>query len=469
LLDPLTPLNSVSDLAGKRLLRILLISTADSGGGAELSAWNLFNAYRMRGHSARLLVGRKRMADPDVIEIGNDAARTPWAQFWIRTGDRLKPYESQGYGAGRLRELAHWVGEPIRRLDISRGHEDFHYPGTWRALESVPFDIVHCYNLHGGYFDLRILPSLTRRHRVILDLRDAWLLSGHCAHSLDCDRWKTGCGHCPNLRIYPAIRRDGTAFNWRRKRRILGDSRLCIATPSQWMMNKVGESMFASSVSQSRVVPTGIDLTIFKPAPKEQVRAALKIPADARVLLFVAMAPRRNVWKDYGMLSSTVEQLSRRFAHRKLLLIALGDTSATEARTDGNIRFVPHLKKAEDVAAYYQAADLYLHAAVADTFPRAVLEALACGVPVVATGVGGIPEQIRSLVAESGPDALRATGIVVPPGDVQAMTGAVERLLADEPLRLTLAANAAADARDRFDLQQQAERYLSWYESLIPN
>ena len=137
--------------------------------------------------------------------------------------------------------------------------------------------------------------------------------------------------------------------------------------------------------------------------------------------------------------------------------------------SEGSIRFVPHLKKAEDVAAYYQAADLYIHAAVADTFPRAVLEALACGVPVVATGVGGIPEQIRSLNDTIGPEANEATGIIVPPGDVQAMTQAVERLLADDPLRRMLGVHAAADARARFDLQQQVEGYLSWYESLIAN
>ena len=75
------------------------------------------------------------------------------------------------------------------------------------------------------------------------------------------------------------------------------------------------------------------------------------------------------------------------------------------------MRFVGHQKSAQTVAQYYQAADVYLHAATADTFPRAVLEALACGTPVVATGVGGIPEQVRSLGDAFGP--AKATGILV--------------------------------------------------------
>ena len=64
--------------------------------------------------------------------------------------------------------------------------------------------------------------------------------------------------------------------------------------------------------------------------------------------------------------------------------------------------------------AYYQAADIYIHAAKADTFPNVVLEALACGLPVVATAVGGIPEQIDH----------ERTGFLVPPGDAAGMAEA---------------------------------------------
>jgi hypothetical protein len=114
------------------------------------------------------------------------------------------------------------------------------------------YDIVHCYNLHGGYFDLRILPALSRRQPVILDLRDAWLLSGHCAHSLGCDRWRSGCGDCPDLGLYPSLPRDGTAFNWRRKQQIFSNSDVFVVTPSQWMLQKVRESMLAPNVRDAR-------------------------------------------------------------------------------------------------------------------------------------------------------------------------------------------------------------------------
>ena len=108
---------------------------------------------------------------------------------------------------------------------------------------------------------------------TVLTLHDAWLLSGHCAHSFDCERWKTGCGECPDLTIEPAIRRDATADNWVRKRDIYARSRLYVATPSPWLMGRVEQSMLAPAVEQARVIPNGVDLSVFRPADKRSIRA----------------------------------------------------------------------------------------------------------------------------------------------------------------------------------------------------
>jgi glycosyltransferase involved in cell wall biosynthesis len=89
--------------------------------------------------------------------------------------------------------------------------------------------------------------------------------------------------------------------------------------------------------------------------------------------------------------------------------------------------------------------------------PNTVLEALACGTPVVATAVGGIPEQVKDSV----------TGFLAPPGDVEAMAETIVALLTDDALRRRLGENAARDARERFDLWRQVETYLKWYKELI--
>jgi glycosyltransferase involved in cell wall biosynthesis len=123
------------------------------------------------------------------------------------------------------------------------------------------------------------------------------------------------------------------------------------------------------------------------------------------------------------------------------------------------------------VARYCQAADVYLHLARADTFPTTVIEALACGTPVVATAVGGIREQICNLpgvlTATDADDVPDATGVLTPPGDAEFAAAAVMALGANRAIRGALGRNAVRDARARFDVQRQIACYLEWYGAII--
>jgi glycosyltransferase involved in cell wall biosynthesis len=415
-------------------LRILQVSTYDIIGGAERVAWNLFQTYRTRGHASWLAVGTKLGTDPDVLPIP-----TP-----------------KGDGRNGLTGV---LGRSGRVLDRFLGIEDFRFPGTRQLLQLTGQrpDVVHCHNLHGGYFDLRALAPLSRRIPVILTLHDAWLLSGHCAHSFECERWKTGCGHCPDLTIEPAIRRDATAYNWRRKQKIFSTSRLYVATPCRWLMEKIEQSLLVPAIVEARIIPNGIDLSIFRPGDKAAARSALDIPQEALVVLFAATSLRQNMWKDYRTVEAGIALAVARIGERNLLFIALGeDGPAQEKAGPAAMRFVPYQTDPAAVARYYQAADVYVHAARADTFPNTVLEAQACGTPAVATAVGGIPEQV-----EDG-----RNGFLVPAGDARALAERLTRLLSDPELRAHMGVQALESARRRFDLSRQADAYLDWYREL---
>lgn len=353
----------------------------------------------------------------------------------------------------------HCFGDVERLWEVMQGHEDFDFPGTRQIpnLVGEPLDILHCHNLHGGYFDLSALPWLSGQLPVVLTLHDAWLLSGHCAHSFDCERWREGCGQCPDLSIYPAILRDATAFNWQRKKTIFGSSRFFLATPSHWLMQKVNDSMLCPAVVESRVIPNGVDLSVFHPANKRQAREQLGIPPNVKVVLFAGYGIRRNSWKDYPMLRTAISILVERTLEQPLHFIGLGDSGPAEQIEKTSIRFVPYQHDASRVANYYQAADVYLHASRADTFPSTVLEAMACGTPVVATAVGGIPEQI-----EHG-----ETGFLVAAGDSEDMARRARQVLEDGVLSMKLGTQAAESARLRFDLRRGADAYLEWFGEIV--
>jgi glycosyltransferase involved in cell wall biosynthesis len=152
-----------------------------------------------------------------------------------------------------------------------------------------------------------------------------------------------------------------------------------------------------------------------------------------------------------------VEIASQAGSPKKILFIALGDNEPGEQTGSVELRFIPYEKDARVIARYYQAADLYLHAAKADNFPNTILEALACGVPVIATAVGGIPEQITEGV----------TGFLTAPGDSTDMAHKITHLLNAPDVRLRMGQAAAADAKSRFNLDRQVTDYADWYADLL--
>jgi glycosyltransferase involved in cell wall biosynthesis len=446
-------------------MQILLVNSADIGGGAEGSARRLLHALRQRGHETWLAVGKKRSALDNVLKIPNEEYRSRWAKLIYKK--LLKPQKNRL--TSKTITLLRIAAEPRRWIERQLGVEDFHYPASHRLLELLPTspDIVHIFNLHGGYFDLHILPWLSKQVPVILNPRDEWPLTGHCAHSMECARWRGGCGNCPNLTIYPQVKQDATAYNWKRKKRIFSQSHLYVATPSEWLMGEVEESILSRSIVKSRVIPTGIDLSIFAPGDKTEIRANLGLPLNAKVLLFAAHSIQP--WKDDKTAQTAVEMVIQTLVDQKIILVALGRDGSTIQKGSSEIRFVPFQHDRNVVADYYRAADVFLHAARADTFPNTVMESMGCGTPVIATNVGGIPEQVKGFghFAPNGYDVDEATGILVSLGNAKEMADAITHLLTDETIRAKLGKNAAQDCHQRLGFEQQVSHFIDWYQEVI--
>ena len=313
---------------------------------------------------------------------------------------------------------------------------------------------------------------------TVMTLHDEWTLTGHCSCTLGCQRWEHGCGGCPDLTIYPSIRRDATAGNWLRKQDIYAGSRLHIATPSRWLMEKVLLSMLRPAIVQTRVIPYGVDLSVFHPGDQRSARMVLSLPLEAGIALFVGQRTRSNPFKDCQTMEMAIKRAADQTKGQELIFLCLGEDGEDERVGSALIRFVGFQDDLAKIAKFYQAADLYLHAARTDNFPNTVLEAVACGIPVVATAVGGIPEQVMGLQVEGlnwqlGQGVLNrygpaeATGILVPPKDIEGMARAITMLLSDDALRSRLADNAARDAVQRFDLENMVDAYLRWYQEIL--
>lgn len=444
-------------------------------GGAERSAKNLFHAFKHLGHESWLAVGRKIRSDPGILSLPNDDYRNGWVRCWNRFIEKNDPRIARIRGLGRLLRGVRSLGEPARWIQSKLGIEDFDFPATRHLLHLFPHrpDIIHCHNLHGGYFDLRELPSISATVPTVLNVRDGWLMSGHCAFSLDCQRWVTGCGKCPDLSLYPAANRDATALNWKRKKAIFEKSRVYVTTPSRWMLDMVNRSILSSAIIESRVIPNGVDTDTFHAGSQSRARRRLGLPAGIPVMMTAGFGLKSNVWKDYKTLHDALVFLNQAWAGHHLLMLIIGESGKVDKIGNIEIRNIPYQTDRIAMANYYRASDLYLHAARVESFGNVLIEARACGTPVISTAVGGIPEQIKSLnwggipAGITGHGVDEATGILTSPGDGQAIGSAVLQLLLHPEHCQALSANGQKDIERHFSVSIQAGRFLDWYREIL--
>jgi glycosyltransferase involved in cell wall biosynthesis len=467
---PRTLLARTSPGSLQTALRILQVSAVDNAGGAAKVASKLFEEYGARGHKSWMAVGVKRGSKANIFAIPHAPAARGWGRLWWSLHDRVRTY------SGRASRATAFIASPQKIVDDFRGVENFDFPGTQRLLGLGPEapDVVHLHNLHGffGYFDLRALQPLSRTVPTVVTLHDAWMFTGHCAYFLDCNKWERGCGSCPYLDTDPSVRRDSTDLNWLRKKQIYENSSLFVAAPSHWLLERAKASILSHGIVDTKLIPNGVDLSIFRPAQKASARERIGLPQDERILLFSGVSPASSPYKDLPTLRAAAEILGR--VGTDITLVVLGETGETQRIGQATIRFAGYETDEAKVARFYQAADVYVHAARvgAENHSLAILEALACGAPVVASDVGGIPEQVKSLRPPSSgsshpSDPDRATGILTPPGDAKALADAVTILIEDSALLRAMSSNAAIDARRRFDLQTQVDAYLDWYGEII--
>lgn len=162
-------------------------------------------------------------------------------------------------------------------------------------------------------------------------------------------------------------------------------------------------------------IPLGVDLEAFAPSPKAgEVRQRLGLAPDDRLLLYIGrLAPEKNVPALFGMMDRLTREVH---PGRRLLLLLVGDGElgaavkrAAAQRSDS--LWLPYCDDTADLTAWYSAADLFVHPGTAETFGLTVLEAQACGTPVLTVAGGGMEETLAgppgfSPAASAAPDDL---------------------------------------------------------------
>lgn len=239
-----------------------------------------------------------------------------------------------------------------------------------------------------------------------------------------------------------------------------------VTAPSRYLVEATRAEIGIADSCAIEVIGNFVDTTRFVPDRRGREHTLGWLFPDAR--------PDGASWNDCAMLvhvsnfravkrlDLVVRAFARLAAATDAVLVLIGDgpeRGPTQAlvRSLDLQRRVCFLGNRDDCVPVLQAADLFVQASDSESFGLAALEAQSCGVPVVSTNVGGVPEVILD----------GETGLLAPAGDHEALAAAAARILADHSMWRKMSAAARGSAVDRFALTAAVDRYEACYRRIL--
>lgn len=277
-------------------------------------------------------------------------------------------------------------------------------------------DVIHLHNLHGYYLNIEILFDYLKTEfngKVVWTLHDCWAFTGHCVYytCAGCDKWKTGCSHCPEKKRYPSsLLADQSRKNYEDKKRIFtGVENMTIVTVSYWLKDQVQQSFLGDY--PVTCVYNGIDYNRFRPLTSD-IRRDLGMEEN-KMILSVS-----DGWDDRKGLSRLLAVAEAAPADWRFVVIGLNKNQI--ASLPDNCLGKERTWDQEELIRLYTAADVFYNPSMEETFGLVTAEALACGTPAAVMNSTACPEPLCGsgavLQTDKAEDAIAAISTLLSQG-----------------------------------------------------
>lgn len=340
-------------------MKILMINVVCGIRSTGRICTDLAAALEVQGHEVKIAYGREKVPEQFqkyAVRIGSD--------FEVKLhGIKARLLDGCGFGSRKATEkFIEWV----KKYDP---------------------DVIHLHNIHGYYINVEVLFNYLKTcgKKIIWTLHDCWSFTGHCVYFdyVGCDKWKTGCGCCPQKSEYPArIGPDMSKKHYETKKKLFtGIKDMTLVTPSQWLADLISQSYLKEY--RTRIIFNGVDTDTFKPTKsniKEQYNCQEK-----KIVLGVA-----SVWDKRKGFDSFVELSKWLDSSYQIILVGLSKEQIE--KLPKNIIGIERTNSANELAALYSAAYVFVNPTLEDNYPTTNIEAIACGTPVITYDTGGSPE-----------------------------------------------------------------------------
>ncbi|MHB1107745.1 MAG: glycosyltransferase, partial [Lutibacter sp.] len=316
-----------------------------------------------------------------------------------------------------------------------------------KRIKSIAPEVVHIHLMNGNYINnYKLLKFLAKNnYKTIITLHAEITYTGICEHAFDCERWKTGCGKCPQIfKKYKSLFFDRTAMEWRKKAKAFAlFSSLTLVSVSEWLQNRAKQSpMFKNR--DFYVVGNGVDTETYKPVNSESLREKLGL-TNQKVILHVTPSFKSPVKG-----GEHVVEVAKRLQNENVKVVIVG-YDGYNGHLPSNVIPINHTHSQQELAQYYSLANITLLTSKLETFSMVCAESLSCGTPVIGYKAGA-PEQI----------AIADYSEFVTNGDVEALELAVRKWL----LKEILPQDIIQKVNDSYSVVNMVEAYKRIYEKL---
>lgn len=341
-------------------MKYLFINTVCGTGSTGRICAELAETLDKQGNEVKIAYGRGEVSEKCkrfAVPIGSKACVYAHAL-------RARVFDSSGYGSKTATErFIKWVKE-------------------------YDPEIIHLHNVHGYYLNIEVLFDYLKicGKKIIWTLHDCWAFTGHAAYcdSVNCEKWETGCGHCPKLDEYPASLIDRSKRNWLKKEEIFtGVYGLTLVCPSYWLESLVKRSFLKEY--PARVIHNGIDLNTFFPDPNN-FREKNNLNGKIVVLGVSNVWEKRKGLEDFIKLAGILPD--------KYRIVVVGVTDKQKENFPRNMIGISRTKDVNELREIYSDSDVFINLTRDENYPTTNLEAQACNTPCITYRTGGSVESV---------------------------------------------------------------------------
>lgn len=415
-------------------MKIAMISTSDLQGGAAIAAFRLAEALATTEDIEVHFIVKEKLSDKDFVLAANQSSL---AKYRGRLNFALEKASFLPYEASKA--IRFFYSNPNFGQDLS----------TLPAVKNA--DIIHLHWINKGFLSFRSLEKLFALGKpIVWTLHDMWAFTGGCHYVEHCDHFQLNCGNCFFLRNPKPD--DLSHQIWQKKDALYQSTNMTIVTSSNWLQK---EAQASSLLRNKKIlsIPSTLDTSVFKVMPTK--------PKKERVILFQAMNinDKRKGLKYFLEALKVLKAKQPAFAEKVRLLVFGKNTSDTLDGLDYPVDYLGFISDQRKIAEAYNQCDIFVIPSLGDNLPNAVIEAMACGKPVVTFDTGGLPEMVDH----------QKNGYVAPQKDTQALADGIRWTLEDSERYQQLSANALQKVKDCYTYDVVIHQYRELYNSLIPS